>query len=100
MPLGACLQGLGCFQASGHSQGNGNHVVVRAIGRGTMSGVVGSKLDTCSVVEQFPRLSSPSISSEGCCLTLGATPLCQRWRTCAPITGDQWEGAATLLAGF
>lgn len=100
MPLGACLQGLGCLQASGHSQGNGNHVMGRAIGRGMMSAVVGSKVDKCSVVEQFPRLSSPSISSGGCCLTLGATPNASIGEHVHQYHCDQWEGAATLLAGF
>lgn len=38
MPSGACLQSLGCPGASGHSQGNGDHVVGRAVGKGVTSG--------------------------------------------------------------
>lgn len=54
VPLGVSLQRLGCSRASGHSQGDGDHIISRAMGKGMTRGVVGSKVDSCMCV--FPRL--------------------------------------------
>jgi len=70
--LGAFLQRLGCPRASG--QGDGDHVMGRVVGRGMTNGAGKSKVDTWSVGEQFLKLPSHNISSEGCCLTLGTIP--------------------------
>lgn len=100
VPSGACLQRLGCPLASGHSEGDGNYIVGRAVERRMTSGVGGPRWTHVVWWSSFPGFHHITSVVKAVALLWAPSPMPALENMCTDIAGDQREDAATLQAGF